>query len=462
MKNIVLIFSVILFTLLSCKKPSSLADVWISHPDEGLLFVQQEPIQILFDEDDKADIEISENIEFQEMEGFGYTLTQGSAKHLLGMDAKARTELLKELFDPQIGIGVSFLRLSIAASDLNDYPFSYHDVEDGQEDPSLDKFDLGPDRLDVLPILKEILSIQPQIKLMASPWSPPAWMKDNKDTRGGQLLPENYSAYALYFLKYIQYMAAEGINIDAITIQNEPLHPGNDPSLLMLPEEQAEFIKNHLGPTFEAAGISTKILIYDHNADKPEYPISILNDAEAKKYIHGSAFHLYAGKIDALSEVHKAHPDKNIYFTEQWVGAPGDMKGDLIWHVKNLLIGGPKNWAKTVLEWNLSSNPELTPYTERGGCKNCLGAVTISGNEVSRNPAYYVIAHASKFVRPGSIRIDSSEMKGLPNVAFRTPEGKIVLIMLNETGEEKKVKIRLKDQIGIYTMPPSAVATLVI
>ena len=439
-----------------------MAEVWLSHPDEGLFFEHQGPLQLVNDEDEQADIEISENIEFQEMEGFGYTLTQGSAKHLQGMDPKARTELLKELFDAKIGIGVSYLRLSIAASDLNDYPFSYHDLEEGSEDPSLEKFDLGPDRFDVIPILKEILAIHPQIKLMASPWSPPAWMKDNKDTRGGRLLTENYGAYAFYFVKYIQQMAAEGINIDAITVQNEPLHPENDPSLLMLPEEQAEFVKNHLGPAFETAGLSTKILIYDHNADRPEYPIGILNDPEAKKYIHGSAFHLYAGKIESLSEVHKAHPDKHIYFTEQWVGAPGDMKGDFIWHVKNLLIGAPRNWAKTVLEWNLSSNPELTPYTERGGCKNCLGAVTISGNEVSRNPAYYVIAHAAKFIRPGSLRIDSGEMRGLPNVAFRTPEGKIVLIMLNETGEEKKVKIRLKEQIGTVALPPNAVATMVI
>lgn len=454
-----------LFTLLfgACSQVGFDANVWLTDPSSEILFEEQSKISFTKSSFSGHVIEINPEITYQEMDGFGFTLTQGSAKHLLGMTDEARAALLQELFgNGDNDIRINYLRLSIAASDLNESVFSYHDLAEGEEDPLLEKFDLGPDRLDVIPVLKEILAINPDIKLMGSPWSPPAWMKDNKDTRGGSLLPEFYEAYALYFVKYIQQMAEEGIIIDAVTVQNEPLHPGNNPSLLMLPEQQAEFIKNHLGPMFEKHGIQTKIIIYDHNADRPDYPISILNDPDAKKYIDGSAFHLYGGKIEALSEVHLAHPDKNLYFTEQWIGAPGNLPGDLEWHVKNLIIGASRNWAKTVLEWNLSSAPDLRPFTDRGGCSLCLGAVTIKINQVYRNPAYYIIAHASKFVDAGSLRVDSNEPEGLANIAFERPDGKIVLIVLNESKSVQSFGIKLNDQMGVYELNQGAVATFIL
>ncbi|GAA0880359.1 glucosylceramidase [Algoriphagus jejuensis] len=395
------------------------------------------------------------------MDGFGFTLSQGSAKHLLGMSKEARAEILQELFgNGENDIRISYLRLSVAASDLNEYPFSYNDLEDSlATDPNLTQFSLGPDTLDVIPVLKQILKINPNIKLMASPWSPPAWMKDNKDTRGGSLLEEYEGTYACYLVNYIQAMKELGIEIDALTIQNEPLHPGNNPSLLMLPEQLARFIGLHLGPAFEENGIKTKIVVYDHNADRPDYPIAVLRDTLANPFIDGSAFHLYGGEIEALSEVHQAFPDKNIYFTEQWIGAPGSLEGDMPWHVKNLIIGASRNWAKTVLEWNLTSNPELTPFTDRGGCDRCLGAVTIDGDSVTRNPAYYIIAHASKFVDPGSVRVDSNPLDGLANVAFVRPDRKKVLIVLNESDEAKSFKIQEKEKIFEAALNPGAVGT---
>jgi glucosylceramidase len=454
---------VILIIIFSCNKPQIEAELRLTDPKNGILFENLPPI--LFSQTEPKDpvIIIDESLTYQEIDGFGFTLTQGSAKHLLGMKPEARKAILEELFGKEgNNIGVSYLRLSVAASDLNEYPFSYHDVADADKDSLLLQFDLGPDRNDVIPVLKEIMAINPGIKLMSSPWSPPAWMKDNKDTRGGKLLPEFYDRYALYLVKYIQQMAEEGFTIDALTIQNEPLHPGNNPSLLMLAEEQRDFIKSHLGPLFEEYKIKTKIIIYDHNADRPDYPISILDDPEAKKYIDGSAFHLYAGNIEALSEVHKAHPDKNLYFTEQWVGAPGNLSGDLAWHTKNLTIGATRNWAKTVLEWNLSSAPDLKPHTDRGGCDQCLGAITIKIDKVLRNPAYYVIAHASKYVLPGSIRVDTNEPEGLPNVAFKRPDGKIALIILNDSKETKSFSIKNKEWSGNLTLEGGAVATLLL
>ena len=459
-------YSLILIYVILCSCSAAIqneAEVWLTDPARGILFQQTENVVLSQNETLTPTILINDQIQYQEMEGFGFTLSQGSAMHLLGMDKEKRQELLKELFgDGANDINISYLRLSIAASDLNETVFSYHDIENGQNDPELSKFDLGPDREDVIPILKEILEIYPDITLMGSPWSPPAWMKDNQDTRGGKLLPENYPAYALYFVRYIEQMAEEGIHIDAITVQNEPLHPGNNPSLLMLADEQRDFVKNHLGPMFEEKGLKTKIILYDHNADRPDYPISIMDDAEVKKYVHGSAFHLYGGAIEALSEVHQAHPDRHIYFTEQWIGAPGNLSGDLVWHTKNLTIGASRNWAKTVLEWNLSSNPQLTPFTDRGGCSKCLGGVTIDGNEVTRNPAYYILAHASKFVIPGSMRVDSNLAENLPNVAFLRPDGKVVVLALNEGKEEMEFTIRWKDNVGNFSLNTGAVATIIL
>jgi glucosylceramidase len=272
------------------------------------------------------------------------------------------------------------------------------------------------------------------MKILGSPWSPPTWMKTDKITIGGTLLTEYYDAYALYFVRYIQEMQKEGITIDAITVQNEPLFPLNNPSLLMEAHAQARFIKQSLGPAFRKNSITTKIIIYDHNCDRPDYPISVLQDSDARQYIDGSAFHLYAGDISALSSVHNQFPDKNLYFTELWVAAPGNLKDDLTSHVKNLIVGATRNWARNVIEWNLASNPKLEPHTH-GGCRRCLGGITIDGNQVlsPRNPGYYIIAHAAKFVRPNSIRIDSNVVSGLPNVAFQRPDDrKKVLIVLNE------------------------------
>jgi len=451
---------------MSCNQPAKDVEFWLTDPSQGIKFQIQDSLTFQTEGNTQAaglTIQINPETSYQEIDGFGFTLSQGSAIHLLGMSDSARKTLLEELFGKKGSqISTSYLRLAVAASDLNERAFSYNDLEDSLAvDLALEKFDLGPDRKDVIPILKEILAVNPKIKLMASPWSPPSWMKDNKDTRGGSLLEEYESVYAQYLVKYIQEMKVEGITIDALTIQNEPLHPANNPSLLMLPEQQARFIGIHLGPAFREAEIKTKILIYDHNADRPDYPITVLQDSLANPFIDGSAFHLYGGKIEALSEVHQAFPDKHIYFTEQWIGAPGNLAGDLTWHAKNLIIGATRNWAKTVLEWNLTSNLSLTPFTDRGGCDRCLGAVTIDADSVTRNPAYYIIGHASKFVVPGSVRIDSNEVEGLPNVAFQRPDGNLVLIVLNEGSEPKIFSAKFAEKTFQARLNPGAVGTFI-
>ncbi len=436
---------------------------YLTDPANNILFQQQTAAPVFSKKKAGATvITVDDGPKYQGIDGYGWALTGGSAGHLMGMSQAARTALLKELFSPEDnGIGGSYIRLSIGASDLDEKVFSYNDLPVGETDTDMKRFDLGPDRVAVIPIVKEILAINPEIKIMGSPWSPPVWMKTNGDVRGGSLKKEYFPAYAKYFVKYIQAMQAEGIRIESITVQNEPLHPGNTPSLLMLAPDQGEFVRDHLGPAFQQAGVKTKIIIYDHNADKPEYPISILDDPGAKKYIDGSAFHLYGGKIEALSKVHEAHPDKNLYFTEQWVGAPGNMKRDIAEHVRNLIIGASRNWSRTVIEWNLSSNPQLKPHTDRGGCDRCLGAVTIDKDEVERNPAYYSIAHAGKFVRPGSVRIASNVPGSLTNVAFQNPQGQLVLVVLNDSKEPSTFDVQYKKKTFTATLPAGAMATYV-
>ncbi len=439
-------------------------ELWLTHPDGTARFEKQ--TTPLRPADPAASthpvIEVNPARQFQSIDGFGYTLTGGSALHLMRMSAPARDALLRELFATDAThIGVSYLRVSIGASDLNDRVFSYNDLPPGQTDPDLKQFSLAPDRTDLIPVLQQILKLQPTLKIMGSPWSAPVWMKTNGDTRGGSLKPECRAAYAKYLVRYVQDMKAEGIPIDAITVQNEPLHPGNNPSMFMDAPEQTAFIRDHLGPAFKAAHLATRIVCYDHNADRPDYPIAVLNDPAARTFIDGSAFHLYGGRIEALSQVHEAHPDKHLYFTEQWIGAPGNLRGDLRWHVSQLIIGATRNWCRTVLEWNLAADPQHRPHTDRGGCDRCLGAITLDGDHVTRNPAYYIIAHASKFVRPGSVRIESNLPDNLPNVAFRTPEGRTVVIVLNQLREPVSFTLRQNDQAHPASLPAGAAGTYV-
>ncbi|WP_211093281.1 glycoside hydrolase family 30 protein [Flammeovirga agarivorans] len=403
-------------------------------------------------------LRIDQNQVYQEMDGFGYTLTGGSALHINNMSAANKSALLEELFGREDGqIGVNYLRVSIGASDLDVAPFSYSEVED----ETLSNFTIAKDQENLIPVLKEIVAINPSIKILATPWSPPTWMKSNNEYKGGSLLASHYAVYADYFVKYLEAYKNEGITIDAITIQNEPLHPGNVPSLLMESDEMANFIASHLGPKFQEAGLETKIITYDHNADRPDYPINIIN-SEANQYISGSAFHLYGGDISALSSVKTADPSKGIYFTEQWVGGNEDFGGALMWHFENMFIGAPRNWSKTVLEWNLAANSSLEPHTD-GGCTECLGALTIDGNTVDRNVAYYTVGHASKFIPSGSFRIKSNNMGDLPNVAFVTPNNKYVVLLMNNSDAQKKFNLRItgSEETYIISIPAQSVGTMV-
>lgn len=436
---------------------------WLTTGDKQALLARQSSLSLTDEHAREAVISVDTGERYQEIDGFGYALTGGSADLINEkLTETQRSELLRELFlTDGNGIGISYLRVSIGASDLDDHVFSYCDLPSGETDPELKNFTLDEDRENLIPVLREILALNPKIKIMGSPWSAPSWMKTNGKPKGGSLKREFYPAYALYFVRYIQEMANEGITIDAVTLQNEPENPHNTPSMLMTAAEQADFVRDHLGPAFERAGIRTRIVVFDHNCDHPEYPIHILNDPLARKYIDGSAFHLYLGDIEAMSKVHDAHPDKNLYFTEQWTSGEGSFSDDLRWHVKHLIIGATRNWSRNVLEWNLAADPDFDPHTDDGGCTQCMGALTI-GDSVSRNVSYYIIGHASKFVPPGSVRIGTNIPDALDNAAFITPTGETVVIVVNDSDSRKEFAIKSGDQFVNAALDGGAVGTYVL
>ena len=434
------------------------AIVWLTRSDGTVLLKQQPSIAFNAVANSYSTITVDSTTSYQTIDGFGYTLTGGSAQVINTLDANTKTILLQELFgNTSNSIGINYLRISIGASDLNAEVFSYDDVAG---DVDLTHFSLDKDKTDLIPLLKEIIAINPSIKILATPWSAPAWMKDNNNTIGGNLKAEYYDVYAKYFVKYIQAMQAEGITIDAITPQNEPLNPGNNPSMVMQSGDQAKFIKNNVGPAFETANISTKIIVYDHNCDQPSYATSILNDADAAKYVDGSAFHLYAGDITALSTVHNSFPGKNVYFTEQFTSSNGQFAGDFIWHIKNVVIGSMNNWSRTALEWNLANDASYGPHTP-GGCTECKGALTISGNSISRNVAYYILAQVARFVPAGSVRIKTNVIGGLYYVAFKTPQGKKILLVLNDGTAAINFNIKFKEATALATVPPMSAITYI-
>jgi len=440
------------------------AHVWLSTPDRSAVFAEQSgALHFSAAAGDGAAITVNDMQQFQPIEGFGFAVTGGSAQLLMKMCAAKRSELLKLIFSPEgDGIGASYIRLSIGSSDMNDHAYSYDDLPAGQTDPTLEKFSLAADEADVIPMVKEILAIDPQMKILGSPWSAPAWMKTNDDVRGGQLKPEFYGAYAQYLTKYVEGMKAAGIEITAITVQNEPLNPKNTPSMVVFADEEDAFIGKYLGPAFEAAGIKTEIQVYDHNPDVPSYPLSILADPVAGKFVAGTAFHLYGGAATAFRAVHDAYPNKNLYMTEQsvtqWPGAEGL---DIAEPVESVMIGSTRNWARNVLLWNLAADPHAGPHTNNGGCDGCYGAITLDGDKSTLNVAYYVAAHFSKFVRPRSVRIGSSEMEQLSTVAFLTPDGKIVLVADNTGNFEKTFRIVYHEHSVTATLASESVATYV-
>ncbi|SFU41904.1 glucosylceramidase [Pustulibacterium marinum] len=441
------------------------AQMWVTSGDQSRLLAAQDNLSIVDNtETTYPAITINSGEQLQEIEGFGAALT-GSSAYLIKnkLSAAQRNALLADLFNAENGIGLSYLRLTVGASDFSLEDFTYDDMPSGITDENLDNFSIAHDETNVIPVLSDILAINPNIQLMGSPWSAPAWMKTNQSLYGGTLSTSYYNTYANYLVKYIEAYATHGITINAITPQNEPLHTSGYPTMKMEATEQAAFIKNALGPVFAANDIDTKIIAYDHNFDETSYPLTVLADEDAAQYVSGSAFHAYAGEVSAMDNVHAAYPDKDLYFTEisggEW---STDFGSNLKWYTRNILIGTTRNWSKTALFWNLALDTNHGPTNN--GCSDCRGVVTIDdAGDVSENVEYYALAHFSKFVRPGAHRISSTTFDastGLYNVAFENTDGSMVLIVLNESPSTKNFSVVLGDHRFDGSIPQSSVATI--
>jgi len=411
-----------------------------------------------------ATIDVDPTRTYQRMVGFGAALSDASAwliQHKL--TPPQRESLLQELFGRDPGVGFSFVRVDMGASDFSLKHYSYDDVSAGQFDSTLANFSIAPDRDATLPILKRALAVNPQLTVMASPWSAPAWMKTTGSLIKGTLRPEAYALYAVYFRKFIEAYAAEGIPIHLISLQNEPhFEPENYPGMRLNPAHRATLVREHFGPLFARAGIKTQILDWDHNWDEPDSPLKVLADSGARRYVAGVAWHCYGGDVSAQSKVRDAYPEKDVYFTEcsggEWAPRFAD---NLVWNVRTLIIGATRNWARGVLMWNLALDEKHGPH--KGGCADCRGVVTINSSDGSivRNEEYYAFAHASQFVRPGALRIAStSGVEGIESVAFQNADdGSIALVVVNTNKLEKAFAVRFAARVFTYTLPAGAVAT---
>lgn len=406
---------------------------------------------------------IDEEQTFQEMDGFGASFTD-SAAYLIHqvLETKQRSELMTQLFDPNEGIGLSVLRQPMGASDYARDFYSYNDLPKGETDVKLLQFSIEHDEEDIIPLLKEALRLNPDVKLMGSPWSPPGWMKTSGSMIGGKLKPEYYSVYADYFVRYIQGYEANGLPIYAITPQNEALYsPGHYPGMIMLPEEQSDFIKNHLKPQFVKNDIHTKILCYDHNWDKPDYPLTVFE--QAGDAVDGVAWHWYGGKPSAQSEVFEAFPGKEVHFTE---GSGGEWIPPFEQAFSNVMRTGIeilRNHSKSYVLWNMALDEKNGPTVPGFGKSTCRGIVTVNqqSKELTYTLDYYALAHFSKFVRPKALRVASTSNDRIRSVAFKNTDGSIAAVLFNDSEASESVVIQLRgEEVLQLEMPAKSALTV--
>ncbi|MDE2248986.1 MAG: glycosyl hydrolase [Xanthomonadaceae bacterium] len=443
-------------------------ELWLSTADRRLRLARQPDIEIGARQGAPADVDIDIDIHktYQSIVGFGAALTDSSAWLLQNkLDGQQRSALLQELFGPPPNLDLTMTRLTIGASDFSLKQYTLDDLPRGGTDPSLQHFNVAASLRGVIPTVREVLAIDPQLRIIASPWSAPAWMKTSANLIGGGLLEQYESTYADYLVKYVDTYRAYGIPIFALTLQNEPgFIPVTYPGMDLPASTQARIIAQYLGPALASRKARTRILAWDHNWDEREQPLSLLADPDAARYIGGIAWHCYRGNPDAQSQVHRAFPGVDNYITECSGGDWASSKhGELLWFARDLLLAGLRNWARGVVYWNLALDERYGPHF--GGCGACKGLVVIDSRtgKVSRNDEYYAFAHFSRFVLPGAVRVGSSaNSRGIANVAFRNASGgSVVLVLVNSDTAARRVSVRQGATRFRYAMPPQSVATFV-
>jgi glucosylceramidase len=441
-------------------------ELWLSTADRQLRLMQQPDIALSARGSAPADVVIDVHKTYQTMAGFGAAMTDSSAWLLQNkLNGLQRSVLLHELYGPPPNLNLNMMRLTVGASDFSLEPYTLDDVPVGQVDPGLLHFNVTSNVHDVIPTVREALAVNPGLLIIASPWSAPAWMKTGENLIGGQL-PEQYEGtYADYLVKYLDAYRGYGIPIFALTLQNEPsFTPITYPGMEMSAATRARVVAQYLGPKLASRKPTTRILEWDHNWSHPDQPLSVLADPDAADYIDGVAWHCYEGSQYEQGRVHRAYPQKDVYITEcsggDWASS---INGELLWFTRNLLVTGIRQWARGVVYWNLALDENHGPHF--GGCDACKGVITIDSRTgaVSRNDEYYALAHFSRFVLPGAVRVASTDTDadlGIANVAFQdASDGTIVLVMVNSRTEARDVSVAEGKTRFEYTMPPRSVAT---
>lgn len=457
--------------------------VWLTTGDGSHLLAEQPSSSIGEPDPTAPSISVDPRRAYQRMAGFGASITDSSARLLAS--SPDRAEIMRDLFSPRHGLGLSYLRQPIGASDFVDEPhYTYDDVPAGETDFDLARFSIDHDRAEILPLLRKALALNPRLDVMGSPWSPPAWMKTNGSLIGGRFIddPRIYEAYARYLVRFVRDYRAAGVPIDALTLQNEPhnRNPSGYPGMDLRAAEEIRLIEA-VGHRLRAAGLDTKLLGYDHNwslhpndVGPPEDPAdsdyarALLDDPTARRYLAGTAFHCYYGDPSSQSTLHDAYPGEDIYFTEcsgtESTDPSTTFADTLHWHTRYLIVGAVRNWAKTVITWNLALDPSGGPHN--GGCDTCTGVVTIDPATGQATPAadYYVLGHATRFVRPGARRIASTVAGNVQDVAFRNPDGSLALIVVNDDWGDgsQRFNVRLDQREFSYELPAGAVATFTV
>lgn len=434
---------------------------WLTTGDRSSLLQQQGNLSFTTDSgSNPLTITVDETKKYQQVEGIGEALTDSAAWLLYDkMNLQQRTDFLTKMFDPNTGIGLNYLRLTIGASDYSLGVYSYDDNKpSGRPDPSLSHFSISHDQAYIIPVLKQILHINPHVKILASPWSPPAWMKTNDSmigNIGGTLKQEYYQTYANYFVKYIQAYQQAGITIDAVTVQNEPGNEVSWPGMPFTSTQEADFVANYLGPTFKRNGITTKIIVYDFNWNDPSYPEGVYKNSTAYQYITGSGYHCYAGDPSAMTMVHNAYPDKAIYATEcAYIGPQHSDFGVNLNNDVGLIVQNFRNWSTTSMMWNLVIDTEGGPRNGNGSHIDPPGYVDEATGDVTISVEYYAFGQASKSVAVGAYRIASTDFgtSSIQDVAFLNPDGSKTLIVLNSSPLTQTFKILWGAKSFTYTL----------
>jgi glucosylceramidase len=402
-------------------------------------------------------IELDPSKKFQEILGFGAAFTDAACYTFNRLDASPREQLFHELFHPA-EMGMNVCRTCIGSSDYSTELFSY---DEGEPDPEMKRFSIAHDQAYVLPMLREARKQNPDLFLFSSPWSPPGWMKAGGSMLGGSIRPRYFGPYALYFAKFLQAYAAQGVPVQAVSVQNEvdTDQDGRMPACSWPQEYEMGFVKNFLGPALEKSGLSTKIWILDHNYNLWGRAVAELDDPKVRKYCDSVAFHGYVGTPDQMTKFHDAQPDANIYWTE---GGPDYTQPDYAtdWATWGETFAQVlRNWAQSITGWNLAldekGRPNIGPFP-------CGGMVTIHSRtkEITRSGQYWAFAHFSRNVRRGAKRIESSSsVAGVEHVAFENPDGGKVLVVANK-GDAKTVQITQENRMAELALTASSVSTL--